>query len=83
VAACKNASAMLFVSAKVGHLSLMPQGAVERDRRVMNMVGQMDKEGFGACSQTGACEAACPKAISIDFIARMNREYAVAMLKNG
>jgi succinate dehydrogenase / fumarate reductase iron-sulfur subunit len=79
VAACKNASAMLFVSAKVSHLSLLPQGAVERTRRVLSMVEQMDREGFGACTVTGSCEAVCPKEISLDFIARLNREYGKAM----
>jgi len=81
VAACKNASAMLFVSAKVSHLNLMPQGKPEKDRRVENMVAQMDKEGFGACTVTGSCEAVCPKEISINFIAKMNRDYAGAILK--
>jgi len=82
VAACKNASAMLFVSAKVSHLGLLPQGQPEKDRRVSNMVKQMDAEGFGNCTVTGSCEAVCPKEISLDFIARMNRDYGVAMLKN-
>ena len=81
VAACKNASAMLFVSAKVSHLSLLPQGEVEKDQRVMSMVTQMDKEGFGNCTVTGSCEAVCPKEISLDFIARLNREYGVSLLK--
>lgn len=81
VAACKNASAMLFVSAKVSHLGLLPQGQPERYRRVTAMVEQMDAEGFGACTVTGSCEAVCPKEISLDFIARMNRDYAVALLK--
>jgi len=81
VAACKNASAMLFVSAKVSHLNLLPQGKPEKDRRVENMVAQMDKEGFGACTVTGSCEAVCPKEISINFIAKMNRDYAGAILK--
>lgn len=81
VAACKNASAMLFVSAKVSHLGLLPQGKVEKDRRVANMVKKMDEEGFGNCTVTGSCEAVCPKEISLNFIARMNREYGVAMLK--
>ena len=81
VAACKNASAMLFVSAKVSHLSLLPQGHPERERRVLSMVGQMDKEGFGACTNTGACEAACPKGISVENIARLQREYLKAALK--
>lgn len=81
VAACKNASAMLFVAAKVSHLGLLPQGQPERYRRVVAMVEQMDREGFGACTVTGSCEAVCPKSISLDFIARMNRDYAVALLK--
>lgn len=81
VAACKNASAMLFVSAKVSHLGLLPQGKVEKDRRVINMVKTMDELGFGNCTVTGSCEAVCPKEINLSFIARMNREYAVAMLK--
>lgn len=75
VAACKNSSAMLFLSAKVSHLALLPQGSPERKSRAMNMVAQMDKEGFGACTNTGACEAVCPKGISIENIARLNREY--------
>ncbi len=82
VAACKNASAMLFVSAKVSHLGLLPQGQPEKDRRVSNMVKQMDAEGFGNCTVTGSCEAVCPKEISLDFIARMNRDYGAAILKN-
>jgi succinate dehydrogenase / fumarate reductase iron-sulfur subunit len=82
VAACKNASAMLFVSAKVSHLNLLPQGEPEKDRRALAMVDQMDKEGFGACTVTGSCEAVCPKGISLNFIARMNRDYFVAMLKS-
>src|SRR2546421_9515826 len=81
VAACKNASAMLFVSAKVSHLSLLPQGKPEKDRRVARMVRQMDDEGFGNCTVTGSCEAVCPKEISLDFIAKMNRDYAAAILK--
>jgi succinate dehydrogenase / fumarate reductase, iron-sulfur subunit len=81
VAACKNASAMLFVAAKVSHLNLLPQGKVEKDRRVLNMVRQMDAEGFGNCTVTGSCEAVCPKEVSLSFIARMNRDYGVAMLK--
>jgi succinate dehydrogenase / fumarate reductase iron-sulfur subunit len=80
VAACKNASAMLFLSAKVSHLALLPQGHPERKTRVMNMVAQMDKEGFGACTNTGACEAACPKGISITNIARLNKEYLCASI---
>ena len=78
VATCKNASAMLFVSAKVSQLALLPQGKVEAADRVMNMVNQMDVEGFGNCTNTGACEVECPKAISLDNIARMNREYLSA-----
>jgi succinate dehydrogenase / fumarate reductase iron-sulfur subunit len=74
VASCKNASAALFTSAKVTHLALLPQGAVERPERVQNMVAQMDLEGFGACTSTGACSAACPKGISLANIATMNRE---------
>jgi succinate dehydrogenase / fumarate reductase iron-sulfur subunit len=80
VAACKNASAMLFVSAKVSQLDLLPQGKVESDRRVQNMVAQMDKEGFGNCTNTGACEAECPKGISLENIARMNRLYMQSKL---
>ena len=75
VAACKNASAMLFVSAKVAQLDLLPQGKVESQTRVLNMVSQMDKEGFGNCTNTGACEAECPKSISLENIARLNRLY--------
>jgi succinate dehydrogenase / fumarate reductase, iron-sulfur subunit len=75
VAACKNASAMLFVSAKVSHLALLPQGEPERKRRAQAMVAQMDHEGFGYCSNTGACEAECPKGISLANIARLNREF--------
>lgn len=75
VAACKNASAMLFVSAKVSQMALLPQGQIERKERVLNMVKQMDEEGFGNCTNTGACEAECPKGISLENIARMNREY--------
>lgn len=78
VAACKNASAMLFVSAKVTHLSKLPQGQPENSRRVMNMVAQMDKEGFGACTNTGACEAECPKGIKMTNIAKMNAEFIKA-----
>lgn len=81
VAACKNASAMLFVSAKVSQFSLLPQGQPERQHRVLAMVEQMDREGFGACTVTGSCEAVCPKGITLDFIARMNRDYAAALLK--
>ena len=75
VASCKNASAMLFVSAKVSQLSLLPQGKVEAKERVLNMVQTMDEEGFGNCTNTGACEVECPKGISLENIARMNREY--------
>jgi succinate dehydrogenase / fumarate reductase iron-sulfur subunit len=81
VAACKNASAMLFVSAKISHLAMLPQGKVERERRAVSMVRQMDSEGFGNCTVTGSCEAVCPKEISLDFIALMNREYFKALLK--
>lgn len=82
VAACKNASAMLFVSAKVSQLALLPQGKPERKERVEKMVAQMDAEGFGACTNTGACEAECPKAISLSNIARMNREYFSASVSS-
>ena len=81
VATCKNASAMLFVSAKVSQYSLLPQGKVEATDRVMNMVKQMDEEGFGNCTNTGACEVEWPKGISLENIARMNREYLYASLK--
>ena len=81
VATCKNSSAMLFVGAKVSQFALLPQGKVEAKDRVINMVNQMDKEGFGNCSNTGACEVACPKGISLDNIARMNREYLKANIK--
>jgi succinate dehydrogenase / fumarate reductase iron-sulfur subunit len=80
VAACKNSSAMLFVAAKVSHLALLPQGAPERKDRALNMMAQMDKEGFGGCTNTGACEAVCPKEISISNIARLNSEYLWAGL---
>lgn len=80
VAACKNASAMLFVSAKVSQLALLPQGQVEAKDRVLNMVNQMDEEGFGNCTNTGACAVECPKGISLDNIARMNREYLSASI---
>jgi succinate dehydrogenase / fumarate reductase, iron-sulfur subunit len=83
VASCKNASAMLFVSAKVSQLALLPQGRVEAEDRVLNMVHQMDEEGFGNCTNTGACEVECPKGISLENIARMNREYASALVKKG
>lgn len=78
VAACKNASAMLFVSAKVSQLALLPQGQPERQSRALNMVAQMDAEGFGSCTNTGACSAECPKEISLENIARLNREYLSA-----
>lgn len=78
VAACKNASAMLFVSAKVSQLALLPQGKVESEERVLNMVHQMDKEGFGSCTNIGACEAECPKGISLENIGRLNHEYLAA-----
>ncbi len=81
VATCKNSSAMLFVGAKVSQFALLPQGKVEATERVMNMVNQMDAEGFGNCTNTGACEVECPKGISLDVIARMNREYLKASLK--
>ncbi|HXI50290.1 MAG TPA: succinate dehydrogenase/fumarate reductase iron-sulfur subunit [Candidatus Saccharimonadales bacterium] len=81
VAACKNASAMLFVSAKVSQLNLLPQGQPEKHRRVLAMVGQMDAEGFGGCTVTGSCEAVCPKEISLDFIAQLNRDYLCALIK--
>jgi succinate dehydrogenase / fumarate reductase iron-sulfur subunit len=80
VAACKNSSASLFVSAKISQLALLPQGKPERKERAERMVAQMDAEGFGACTNTGACEAECPKAISLSNIARMNREYFSAAL---
>jgi succinate dehydrogenase / fumarate reductase iron-sulfur subunit len=80
VAACKNASAMLFVSAKVSHLALLPQGDPERKRRALAMVAQMDAEGFGNCTNTYACEAECPKEISVTNIARLNREYLEASI---
>ena len=82
VAACKNASAMLFVSAKVSQLALLPQGQPERNQRVMEMVAQMDTEGFGSCTNTGACSAECPKEISLTNIARMNRDYLVAEMSS-
>ena len=78
VATCKNSSAMLFVSAKVSQFSLLPQGQVEANERVLNMVKQMDEEGFGNCTNTGACEVECPKGISLQNIARMNRDYIKA-----
>ncbi len=81
VAACPNGSAMLFTSAKVSHLNLLPQGEPERYRRVMNMVATMDAEEFGACTNHRECEAVCPKEISIQFIAKMNRDYLLARLR--
>jgi succinate dehydrogenase / fumarate reductase iron-sulfur subunit len=81
VAACKNASAMLFVAAKVEHLNLLPQGKAEKDRRVLGMVRAMDKAGFGNCTNQYECEAVCPKEISGSYIAKMNRDFAKASLK--
>ena len=81
VAACKNASAMLFVAAKASHLNMLPQGKMEKDRRVLNMVSRMDQEHFGNCTVTGSCEGVCPKEISLDFIRQMNKEYLLASLK--
>ena len=81
VAACKNASAMLFVSAKVSHLGLLPQGQPERQRRVLAMVDTMDELGFGSCTVTGSCEAVCPKGISLDFISRLNRDYGTVLVQ--
>ena len=81
VASCKNGSAMLFVGAKVSQYALLPQGKVEAKERVINMVRQMDEEGFGNCTNTGACEIECPKGISLENIARMNREYLFAVAK--
>jgi succinate dehydrogenase / fumarate reductase iron-sulfur subunit len=83
VASCKNGSAMLFVGAKVSQFALLPQGRVEAKRRVLNMVKAMDEEGFGNCSNTGACEVECPKGISLENIARMNREYMAAFVDRG
>ena len=82
VAACPNAAAMLFTSAKVSHLGLLPQGEPERDKRAIDMVAQMDKEGFGHCTNHGECEAVCPKGISVNFIARMNRDLLSATLRS-
>lgn len=81
VAVCPNASAMLFTSAKLSQLNMLPQGKPEKDRRTLNMVAAMDDAGFGNCTNIGECEAACPKGISLDFIAMMNRDYAVATLR--
>lgn len=83
VAACKNASAMLFVSAKVSQLAVLPQGKAERGERVLSMVAQMDEEGFGHCTNTSECEAACPAEVSVDNIARLNREFVRASLVSG
>ena len=83
VATCKNGSAMLFVGAKVSQYALLPQGQVEAKRRVLSMVAAMDEEGFGNCSNTGACEVECPKGISLEVIARMNREFMGAMVDKG
>ena len=82
VAACKNASSMLFVSAKVSHLALLPQGKIEREQRALKMVNTMDAEGFGNCTNEAECEAACPKEITVENIARMNREYIFASVKS-
>ncbi len=82
VASCKNASAMLFTSAKAGHLNLLPQGQAEKDARVLNMVKTMDESGFGNCRNYGECSAACPKDISLDYIAKLNRDHAKAKIKN-
>lgn len=82
VAACKNASAMLFVAAKISHLNILPQGKVEKDRRVLRMVQAMDDQGFGACTVTGSCEAVCPKQISLNFISKMNRQFLGALFRH-
>ena len=82
VATCKNASAMLFVAAKVSQYAYLPQGQVERKERVISMVNQMDKEGFGNCTNTGACEIECPKEISVEYISKMNKEYLSASIKS-
>ena len=82
VATCKNSSAMLFVSAKISQLALLPQGRIEATARVKSMVAQMDEEGFGNCTNTGACEIECPKGISLENIARMNREFFTANIKS-
>ena len=81
VASCKNASAMLFTSAKAGHLNMLPQGQAEKDKRVLSMVEAMDDAGFGNCRNYGECSAACPKDISLDYIAKLNRDHAKAKLK--
>ena len=80
VAACKNSSAMLFVAAKVSHLALLPQGKIEGSRRAKNMIAKMDELGFGSCTNTGACEAECPKNVSISNISRLNREFLTAFI---
>ena len=82
VATCKNSSAMLFVAAKVSQFAYLPQGKIEAKQRVLNMVKQMDKEGFGNCTNTGACEVECPKSISVKYIAKMNREYLSASINS-
>ena len=82
VAACPNASAMLFTAAKAAHLNSLPQGKTEKDERVLRMVGTMDEAGFGNCTNYGECEAVCPKEISLDMIAQLNRDYAIASVKN-
>ena len=82
VAVCPNASAMLFTSAKVTHMNSLPQGKAEKDRRTLAMVSTMDGEGFGGCTNTGECEAVCPKSFSLDMIAQLNRDYTVAQTKN-
>ena len=82
VAACPNASAMLFTAAKVSHMNSLPQGEAEKDRRTLAMVTTMDGEGFGGCTNVGECEAVCPKSISLDMIAELNRDYAKAQVKN-
>ena len=81
VAACKNSSASLFTAARIFHFSKLPQGQAEKNQRILNMVSQMDKEGFGSCSHTGACSAACPKEISLETIAEMHREWRRAFLR--
>jgi succinate dehydrogenase / fumarate reductase iron-sulfur subunit len=82
VAACPNASAMLFTGAKVSHMNSLPQGAAEKDRRTLAMVRTMDSEGFGGCTNIGECEAACPKEISLDMIAQLNRDYVATQVKS-
>ncbi|MBL6827835.1 MAG: succinate dehydrogenase/fumarate reductase iron-sulfur subunit [Opitutales bacterium] len=82
VASCKNASAMLFTSAKAGHLNMLPQGQAEKDKRVLAMVSAMDEAGFGNCRNYGECSAACPKDISLDYIAKLNRDHAKAKIKS-